>query len=145
MPRMSVNAAYFRRIYGNFTRHRQPARRSAATTTRYCVTAPADARLPDGGGERICGLLRSEPHQGRASWIASTTFASNFGNQYEHWNGVDLTMNARLPQLLLQGGVSTGRTYEDDCEVVQERAGSGPRRARRGQQRPLLPRRSPRS
>ena len=60
-----------------------------------------------------------------------TTFASNYGDQFEHWNGVDLTVNARLPKLLLQGGVSTGRTYEDDCEVVSEPAGSdagGPRR-----------------
>ena len=47
------------------------------------------------------------------------TFASNFGNQFEHWNGVDLTMNARLTRLLLQGGVSTGRTFEDFCEVEQ--------------------------
>ena len=45
-------------------------------------------------------------------------FASDYGNQIEHWNGVDFTMNAR-PQagMLVQGGVSTGRTSTDNCEV----------------------------
>jgi hypothetical protein len=48
-----------------------------------------------------------------------TTFASNFGDQYEQWNGVDLTVNARLPKVLLQGGISTGSTYQEDCDVVR--------------------------
>ena len=28
-------------------------------------------------------------------------------------------MNARLPKVLLQGGISTGRTFQEDCEVVR--------------------------
>jgi hypothetical protein len=117
MPRMSVNASYFRRIYGNFT-----VTDNALVTARdydpFCVTAPADSRLPDGGNERICGLLDLNPTKvGLQDRV--TTFASNFGSQYEHWNGVDLTVNARLPKVLLQGGVSTGSTYTEDCDVVR--------------------------
>ena len=117
MPRMSVNVAYFRRIYGNFTVTDATAA-ALSDFSSYCVTGPSDARLPGGGGERICGL-RDVNNATLLAVDRLTTFASNYGDQIEHWNGVDLTVNARLEQLLLQGGVSTGRTYENDCEVVQ--------------------------
>jgi hypothetical protein len=114
MPRVSVNASYFRRIYGNFTAT-DNVLVGPQDYASYCVAAPADPRLPS-GGEQICGLLDLSPTKvGQLDRVG--TFASNFGAQYEHWNGVDLTMNARLSKLLLQGGVSTGRTFEDDCEV----------------------------
>ena len=44
--------------------------------------------------------------------------ASNYGKQSEHWNGFDFTLNARVNKLLLQGGVSTGKTTTNNCEVV---------------------------
>ena len=45
--------------------------------------------------------------------------ASNFGAQYGHWNGIDLNVDARLQNgLLLQGGVSTGKTMSDNCAIV---------------------------
>jgi hypothetical protein len=120
MPRMSVNAAYFRRIYGNFS-ITDSTLVGPNNYSSYCVTAPTDARLPGGGGERICDLRdpASAALAGQLAVDRLTTFASNYGDQFERWNGVDLTVNARLPDLLLQGGVSTGRTYENDCEVVR--------------------------
>ena len=51
MPRMSINAAYFRRIYGNFT-VTDSVLVGPSDYQSYCVTAPADARLPGAGGER---------------------------------------------------------------------------------------------
>jgi len=115
-PRVSVNFAYFRRIYGNFS-VTDNTLVGAQDYPSYCVTDPADARLPGGGSERICGLQDLNPNKvGQLDRV--TTFASNFGTQYEHWNGFDFTMNARLAKLLLQGGVSTGRTFEDSCEVA---------------------------
>jgi len=120
MPRMSVNASYFRRIYGNFAvTDAVPV--GVNDYTSYCVDGPVDARLPGSGGERICGLrdINSVALAGQLNTDRMTTFASNYGAQYEHWNGVDLTVNARMTKLLLQGGVSTGRTYEEDCEVVR--------------------------
>jgi hypothetical protein len=46
--------------------------------------------------------------------------ASRFGNQSQHWNGGDLTINARLSSLLLQGGVSTGKTMSDNCQILPQ-------------------------
>jgi hypothetical protein len=38
-------------------------------------------------------------------------------DQTEHWNGVDASINMRLRNVLLQGGLSTGRTSTDSCAV----------------------------
>jgi hypothetical protein len=48
------------------------------------------------------------------------TFADDFGGQYEHWNGVDINVNARVRGgALLRGGMSTGRTTTDTCNIVR--------------------------
>jgi len=47
------------------------------------------------------------------------TLASNYGKQIEHWNGVDFSAKARLISgMTVQGGISTGRTSTDNCEVA---------------------------
>jgi hypothetical protein len=118
VPRVSLNAAYFRRIYGNFV-VTDNVLVGPEHYDSYCVTSPVDDRLPDGGGQQICGLMDlARDMVGQIDRVG--TFASTFGKQSEHWNGFDVTMNARLSQLLLQGGVSSGKTFEDDCEVVRK-------------------------
>jgi hypothetical protein len=84
----------------------------------YCVTAPLDSRLPDGGGQQICGLF--DLRQNKVGQQDSVrTSSSPYGDQIESWNGADFTVNARLRNdLLLQGGVSTGKTLTDSCDVV---------------------------
>ena len=47
--------------------------------------------------------------------------ASAYGKQLAHWDGVDLSVDARLRNgLFLQGGVSTGKTMTDNCEIVDD-------------------------
>src|SRR5687767_15929523 len=47
--------------------------------------------------------------------------ADVFGKQLQHWNGVDITADARLRNgLFLQGGVSTGKTMTDNCDIVDD-------------------------
>ena len=118
-PGMAVNAAYFRTIYGNFTATVNTAV-SAADFTPYCVTAPTDARLGATSGQQICGLFDVVPAQfGRVTNLV--TFAKVFGKQREHFDGVDLSLNTRFGNGgLLQGGVSLGRTFTDNCDVVAD-------------------------
>jgi hypothetical protein len=116
VPRVSVNAAYFRRIYGNFAVTENTAL-TAADFDPFCVTAPTDSRLPL-SGQQICGMFDLKTSKlGQVSTLG--TAASNYGEQFDHWNGVDLTVNARLPKALLQGGISTGKTMTDNCDIVR--------------------------
>ena len=49
------------------------------------------------------------------------TLSNNYGKQTEHFDGVNITVNARLQNgLLLQGGLGTGRQVLNDCEVVDD-------------------------
>jgi hypothetical protein len=113
---LAVDVGYFRRIYGNFT-----ATDNRATTPadfdRFCIPAPADSRLPNGGGYQVCDLYNLNPSkQGQVDNLI--TLSDSLGKRTEHWNGVDLTVSARmLNGLRIQGGVSTGRTSIDECDL----------------------------
>jgi hypothetical protein len=117
LPRVSMNVSYFRRWYGNFT-----VTDNLDTTPQsyspYCVTAPANPQLPGGGGNQVCGLYDVNPaFFGKVNNLV--TSASRFGTQWEHYNGVDLTVNARLSAgLILQGGLNVGRNETNNCFVV---------------------------
>ena len=115
--RVSANFGYFRRIYGNFA-VTDNLLVAPANYDPYCIPAPLDPRLPDGGGGDICGLYDINPTAlGRVDNLR--TMAKNYGDQYEHYNSVDLTINARLPNgVILQGGVSSQKGVTDNCDVV---------------------------
>ncbi len=120
LPRVSVEVSYFRRWYGNFT-VTDNTNVSASDFTQYSVTAPVDSRLPGGGGYVINGLYDLNPNKFGQPALNNTTFSDTFGNQTEHWNGVDFSVNARLHNgMLLQGGASTGRTVTDNCEIIAQ-------------------------
>jgi hypothetical protein len=117
LPRVSVEVGYFSRSYGNLT-VTDNRLVSPADYTRFDVTAPADPRLPGGGGYVLSGLYDLNPDKvGQVDNY--TTFAKNYGEQEDKWSGWDFTMNARpSPGILLQGGISTGRPITDNCDVV---------------------------
>jgi hypothetical protein len=116
VPRVSVNVAYYRRWYGNFQVN-DNLLVEPADYSPYQVTAPADSRLPDGGGYVITDLWDLNPNKvGQNQTI--TTSSSKYGDQIEHWNGVDLSAQARMPGgVIVQGGLSTGKTTTDNCDV----------------------------
>jgi hypothetical protein len=118
LPRVSLEVGYFRRIYGNFTVVDNRAV-TAADYTPFSVTVPADSRLP-ASGSVIGGYYDVVPSKfGLQDNL--TTLAKKYGKQTEHWNGVDINLNARTPNgILIQAGVSTGRTHTNNCEVVAQ-------------------------
>ncbi|HZL94068.1 MAG TPA: TonB-dependent receptor, partial [Vicinamibacterales bacterium] len=122
-PRLGIDVGYFRRWFGNF-QVTQILGLNSADFDPYSVTAPVDSRLPDGGGYRIEGLYNLNPSK-VGQGTAYTALARDFGDQTEQWNGMDFSANARLQNgLLLQGGVSTGRTVTDNCDVLSNSQGA---------------------
>jgi hypothetical protein len=117
VPAVSLDVGYFRRWYGNFTVTDNRAV-SPSDYSPYQFTAPVDPRLPSGGGYVVTGLYDLNPDKvGQVDNFF--TRASRFGNQTEVWNGMDLVLNARFRGgALVQGGLSTGRTTTDNCEIV---------------------------
>jgi carboxypeptidase family protein len=120
LPRTSVDVAYFRRAYQNFVVTDNRAV-SAADFDRFSITAPADPRLPGGGGYTISGLYDLKPASfGRAA-DNFVTLSKNYGDQVERWHGVDVGLNTRLHEsLLLRGGFSTGSWLNDICDVAED-------------------------
>jgi hypothetical protein len=116
LPRVSVNAGYFRRIFGNFFATDNLATRASDYNT-FSIVTPPDSRLPGGGGNTIGNLYDVTP---TLSGVTNNfqTFSDVYGHQRRHWNGVEVNVTARIRGgLTFQGGTSTGRRIDDTCEI----------------------------
>jgi len=113
---VAADFTYFRRWYGNFSVTDNRAV-TAGDFDAFNITAPSDPRLPNGGGYAVSGLYDVTPELfGRTDNFV--TFSDSFGGQTQMWNGVALTVSARLDAgVLLQGGVDTGRLTLDTCAL----------------------------
>jgi hypothetical protein len=116
LPRVSISAGYFRRINGNFQVTDNEAL-AVSDFTQYAVTVPTDSRLPN-SGQTVTGFFDPNVNVPARNLV---TDADNFGKQQLHWDGVDVTVDARLRNgLFMQGGVSTGKTTFDNCEIAAQ-------------------------
>jgi len=115
--RVGLDIGYYRRWFGNFQSLENTVW-TASSFDKFSITAPLDSRLPGGGGYVIPNLYNLNPAfvgQG----VNYTNMSRNLGEQIEHWNGMDVSVNARLKNgLLLQGGFSVGKTMTDNCAVL---------------------------
>jgi hypothetical protein len=116
-PGLAMTLGYFRTWWGNF----QVTDNLLVTPSDYnpyCITSPMDSRLPGGGGQRMCGFYDITPAKfGLVKNLV--TLAERFGKQSEVFNGVDLTVNARLGRgASLSGGLGSGTTTIDRCAVL---------------------------
>ena len=114
---LSVTTTYTRHWWGNFL-VTDNLRVSPSDYSPFCVTAPQDSRLPGGGGNQICGFYDINPNKfGQVDNFV--TYAKNYGDMTDVYNGVDVTTNVRLPRgIMMQGGFSVGHEVYDNCDVV---------------------------
>ena len=122
---VSVDISYFRKIFGNLLAVTNEALGQDGYD-QYYIAAPTHAGLPGGGGYEIGPLLDPKPESIAAGFPIANyqTFANDFGDSFQHWNGVDMNLNLRMDNgLLLAGGFSSGRASMNDCDVV---ANTGP-------------------
>jgi hypothetical protein len=103
-------------VYRNFTVQDNLAT-TAEDFTLFDLPVPVDPRLPNGGSV-ASGVANVNPNKfGQVN--NRVTAASNFGKQTERYDGVDVSINARMRNgVLLQGGLGTGRTVTDNCEIA---------------------------
>ena len=122
LPRVSVDVSYNRRWWGNFfVTHNRAL--TAEDFDAVTLTAPSDPRLPNGGGYPVTFLTRNT-RQALGVTDSYYTTTKDFGDETHYWHGVDVAVNARTTfGLLLQGGTSTGRGVNDECEVEIGRFG----------------------
>ena len=131
MRRVSVGATYYRRISGGFLTTINTSA-GKGDFTRLPVVVPTDARLPYSGQTLTVYDINPVLQNGLPFNTVTNviTFASDYGNQYQHWNGVDLSTTARLLRnTTLLGGVTFGQTMTDNCELIAAQpqlAGSTP-------------------
>ena len=115
-PRTSLEIGWARRDFRNFFVYDNIniGPNDFALTT---FTAPTSNKLPNGGGYPVTyNVLKPGANTAIQNRF---TFADDYGDWTNHWNGVDITVNSRMRQgLTLQIGSSTGRAIVDYCGVA---------------------------
>ena len=115
--RASVTAMFYHRWSGNQFAIANTAVRRSDFSGPFCVTAPVDPRLPDGGGYPVCGNYDvSASALGRVAELV--TSADNVGEGIKQSNtGFTLTANVRFADAFVQGGIDVRRDIEDTCGI----------------------------
>ena len=116
-PRVSLDIQWTRHWYGNFfvTQNRATP---PGGFDEYCVRAPADGRLPGGGGNDICGFMDIQPEYfgGVDNYVTS---AKDFGDVTDVYTGLDVSLQGRLANGgVFNGGVSLGSEKTDFCGII---------------------------
>ena len=116
VARASLEVAYHRRWFSGFIITDNRAL-NPGDFDRFSVTAPADPRLPAGGGFAVENLYNARINPTPDNFV---TTSRKVGDQYRKFNGVDVTLNVRAANgITFQGGTSTGETVTDNCEIRQ--------------------------
>ena len=115
-PRASLDVIYTRRSFSGFSVVDNLALQPSDLTP-FSLAAPLDPRLPGGGGYVVSGLYDVVPN--KAGQVDNfVTDSSARGTWYQYFNGVDVTLDARIGRrLTVVGGMSTGQTVSDNCDV----------------------------
>ncbi len=123
LPRVSLEAGYNRRWWG------YPATATDGIVTddeargpndyeAFTLTAPADSRLPGGGGYPITFYTQTLAAGPRPAQNL-VTLENKFGDVSDYWHGYDVSVSARLRDgLTVQLGSARGRKVVDRCDSI---------------------------
>ena len=113
---LSLDVGYFRRSWINFFVEDDRAL-NPGDYEAFSVAIPAGLRAmnPDLPESIMFYDQRPETIQRPDTLFQS---ADNFGGQEQGWQGFDITVDGRLENLLIQGGISTGATSTNNCEIL---------------------------
>ena len=121
---LSVNGGYYFNN-GGYYRNTDSVQRTTANTLvspadfdQFCVTAPTDPRLPNGGGYQICGLSAIKPASfGLSKPVVKPT--QDFGQDVRRNHFFGIGFNARLANgVRVGGGFDAGRSSKNQCYNV---------------------------
>jgi hypothetical protein len=114
--RASLSLTYTRRWFDGFFAVDNLALQSADLTP-FALIAPADPRLPGGGGYPITDLYDVVPE--KAGQVDNLVAKSGtYGAWTQYFNGADVLLNIRAWNgLTFAGGTSIGQTVADNCGV----------------------------
>jgi len=123
LPRISLDVSYFRRMWQHFQVTDQVLNTDFTTRPTYepyNVVVPATSAngvpLP-GAGTSLTYYDITPSQFGKT--VNVNTLSDKVGDMYQHWNGVDVTLNGRLVNgIQFQAGYSTGRDTLDFCGIV---------------------------
>ena len=126
LPRTSVEVGYARRWWRNF-----------ADVTDNLAVSPADYDpVQRRRAERSATAERRWLHDlaGSTIWIQRrlgltdniVRAADYYGGQTRYYDGIDITVNARLRDVTVQGGTNTGRLVSDVCGIRDRRCPNWP-------------------
>ena len=112
-----MEVGYFKRWLQNFTAT-DNLNLSSADFTPFTINAPSDSRLPNGGGYTVGTLYNVTPAGFLLAASNNITDAGRFGTQYSSYNGMLFNISARASHgLTFQGGINSGKTVTDNCEI----------------------------
>ena len=118
--RISVNGGYYRRTFGNQT-FTDDLRYDASSYDSFCITAPTDPDLPDGGNYQVCGVMDLKPSVFALNQPANSLirFSEDFGGETNMYQGFDLNLESRFRNgAFLKAGIgATSRTF-DQCNLL---------------------------
>ena len=119
---VAVNVGYYRTSWHNFT-VADAQNVTPADYNPFCVPLPNNPLIPN-AGQMLCGAYNINPAKfGQDTTNLITHLAA--GNYKDVYNGIDVTVNARLPHgAFLQGGLNTGREAWSSCDPINSPSGA---------------------
>jgi hypothetical protein len=107
-PRISVTGGYYRRQFYNIQYTQNLALDPVNSFTPFNITVPANANLPNGGGQVITLYNQNQV-------VANNNITTWSTKNTQVYNGIEVSVNARIPRGFIFGGVTTERTAVNNC------------------------------